>query len=249
MASLLRIVQRVGVARFGMSRDPSRATCDARSLNRFCKDSAMRQSTILRAASAALICASLSLSAVLVASAQDATPVATPGAPLEVPLIDAEGNAVGLATFTESEDGVTVTVLAEGLTPGEHGWHLHEVGICDPAGAEPFESAGGHWNPTDQEHGAPDAPSHHVGDFGNFTATADGLAEAEITTPDFTLGEGPTSVFDEDGTAIIIHAGMDDLTSQPSGDSGPRFACGVVAEPTLAATPVAAPQAAATPVG
>jgi Cu-Zn family superoxide dismutase len=201
-----------------------------------------------RTALVALVCLALSLPATQMATAQDATPVATPGVPLEVPLVDAEGNAVGLATFTEDDAGVTIVALMEGLTAGEHGWHLHEFGICDPAGDEPFASAGGHWNPTDQEHGAPDAPSHHVGDFGNFTATADGLAEAEITTPDYTLGEGPTSVFDEDGTAIIIHAGMDDLTSQPSGNSGPRFACGVVAEPTMAGTPVAAPQSAATPV-
>jgi Cu-Zn family superoxide dismutase len=207
----------------------------------------MKPLTVLRAASAVLIWASLSLPAPF-AAAQDATPVATPGAPLEVPLVDAEGNPVGLATFTEDDDGVTIVALLEGLTPGEHGWHLHEFGVCDPAGAEPFASAGAHWNPTNQEHGAPDAPSHHAGDFGNFTATADGLAEAEITTPDYTLGEGPTSVFDEDGTAIIIHAGMDDLTTQPSGDSGARFACGVVAEPAMGATPVAAPQGAATPV-
>ncbi len=196
----------------------------------------------------ALACAAFALAAPLAAAAQDATPVASPTAPLEVPLIDAEGNAVGLATFTEGDDGVTITILAEGLTPGEHGWHLHEFGICDPAGTEPFASAGEHWNPTTQEHGAPDAPSHHAGDFGNFEATADGLVEATITTTDFTLGEGPNSVFDEDGTAIILHEGMDDLTTQPSGNSGPRFACGVVAGPTMMATPVASPQVAATPV-
>lgn len=202
----------------------------------------------IRTALVALFCLALSLPATQMVMAQDATPVATPGVPLEVPLVDAEGNAVGLATFTEGDDGVTIVALMEGLTPGEHGWHLHEFGVCDPAGAEPFASAGEHWNPTNEEHGAPDAPSHHAGDFGNFTATADGLAEAEITTTDFTLGEGPNSVFDEDGTAIIIHEGADDLTTQPSGDSGARFACGVVAEPTMAATPVAAPQGAATPV-
>jgi Cu-Zn family superoxide dismutase len=217
---------------------------------------------LLRVALAACASTALTASTVLVTVAQDATPMsgmqeASPvaGAPLEVPLIDAEENAVGLATFTEGDDGVTITVLVERLTPGEHGWHLHAIGVCDPAGAEAFESAGPHWNPTEQEHGAPDAPSHHVGDFGNFTASADGLAEAEITTTNYTLGEGPTSVFDEDGTAIIIHAGTDDLVTQPSGNSGPRFACGVVAEPTMMGTPIAAgatpmamDQAAATPV-
>lgn len=208
----------------------------------------MRKSHITRAAGMAL--ASLALIAPA-AFAQDATPMASPmatpmsgsGMTLDVPLVDAAGDAVGLASLTEGDEGVTIQVLVEGLTPGAHGWHLHEFGTCDSATDEPFSSAGGHWNPTDMEHGAPDAESHHVGDFGNFEATADGLADASITSSDFTLGEGPTSVFDEDGTAIILHAGEDDLMTQPSGDSGARFACGVVAEPMMGAmsTPMATP--------
>ena len=208
----------------------------------------MRKSHITRAAGMAL--ASLALIAPA-AFAQDSTPMASSMATpmtgaamtMDIPLVDAAGDAVGLATFTEGEDGVTIHVLVEGLTPGAHGWHLHEFGNCDGATDEPFSSAGGHWNPTDMEHGAPDAESHHVGDFGNFEASADGLADATITTTDFTLGEGPTSVFDEDGTAIILHAGEDDLMTQPSGDSGARFACGVVAEPMMGAmsTPMATP--------
>jgi Cu-Zn family superoxide dismutase len=205
----------------------------------------MRTNPMIRAAGMAL--AGLAL-VTPTAFAQDATPMAssmaTPmtgaGAAMDVPLVDAAGDAVGLATLTEGDDGVTIHVLIEGLTPGEHGWHLHEFGDCDGTTDEPFSSAGGHWNPTDMEHGAPDAASHHAGDFGNFEATADGKAEATITTMDFSLGDGPDSVFDEDGTAIIIHAGRDDLTTQPSGDSGARFACGVVAEPMMGAgTPMA----------
>ena len=209
---------------------------------------------MLRVLSVLLVWASLALPGAFRAAAQDATPmaaaVATPTGTYDVPLIDAQGKAVGLATFSEDENGVHAKLLIEGLTPGEHGWHLHEFGVCDPSGPEPFSSAGGHWNPTNQEHGAPTAPQHHVGDFGNFTATADGKAEAEITTKDFTLGPGPLSVFDADGTALIIHAGRDDLTSQPSGNSGPRFACGVVAAPEIvaAASPAAATPIAATPV-
>src|SRR5919107_1207846 len=187
------------------------------------------------------------------AAAQQATPIATPAAvALDVPLIDANGDAVGLATFTENDDGVTVHLLIEGLTPGEHAWHLHEFGVCEPGGDEPFISAGEHWNPTNQPHGAPDAEEHHVGDFGNLVASADGLAEVEITTRDFTLEAGPTSIFDEDGTSIVVQEGFDDLTTQPSGNSGPRYACGVVAEPTIdmaamqAATPMATPMTVAT---
>ena len=187
-------------------------------------------------------------------AAQQVTPMATPTAALDVPLIDASGDAVGLATFTEDADGVTVHLLIEGLSPGEHGWHLHEFGVCDPGGDESFSSAGGHWNPSGQPHGAPDAAEHHVGDFGNLVASADGLADVEITSTDFTFEAGPTSVFDEDGTSIVVHEGRDDLTTQPSGNSGPRYACGVVAEPTIdmsamqAATPMATPMTMATPM-
>lgn len=187
-------------------------------------------------------------------AAQQATPMAAALATLDVPLIDAAGDAVGLATFSENADGVTVRLLIEGLSPGEHGWHLHEFGVCDPGGAEPFSSAGEHWNPTAQPHGGPDATEHHVGDFGNLVASADGLAETEITTTDFTFEAGPTSVFDEDGTSIVVHEGRDDLTTQPSGNSDPRYACGVVAEPTIdmaamqAATPMATPLAMVTPM-
>jgi Cu-Zn family superoxide dismutase len=207
--------------------------------------------TMLRAHLARFAIA-LSLAAVLaspaaLASAQDASPVATPAMPIEVTLHDKSGASVGQAIFTEGEDGVTIEVRVEGLTPGEHGWHLHAVGVCDPKGDEPFSSAGPHWNPTEQPHGGPESPHHHVGDFGNFAVAEDGTGQSAITTRDFTLGEGPTSVFDADGTAIIIHAGADDLTSQPSGNSGPRFACGVVAAPGMTGTPVPAAQSAATP--
>lgn len=199
----------------------------------------MNYRALLRTSVAALAIGFLAAPTALAASAQDATPMAgmadaTPVAMfenLEVPLVDAAGNAVGLAIFSEYQGETMLQILAEGLTPGEHGWHLHEVGVCDPAGAEPFASAGAHWDPTNMPHGAPDAADHHAGDFGNFTATEDGLAEALISTTNYTLSEGPTSVFDADGTAIIIHAGRDDLTTQPSGDSGARFACGVVAAP------------------
>lgn len=196
---------------------------------------------------AVALAAGLSGPASLVARAQDASPVATPTMPIEVTLHDTSGATVGQAIFTEGPDGVTIRVRVEGMTPGEHGWHLHAVGICDPKGDEPFSSAGPHWNPTEQPHGGPESPHHHVGDFGNITVGEDGAGDSQITTRDFTLGEGPTSVFDTDGTAIIIHAGTDDLTSQPSGNSGPRFACGVVAAPRTTATPVPVAQAAATP--
>ncbi len=190
----------------------------------------MMRERIFRMAGAALVCATLSLSTVPLASAQDATPMATPAEMLDVPLTNAEGEAVGLASFSESADGVTLTLRVEGLEPGEHGWHLHAMGTCEPSGLEPFSTAGPHWNPTAMMHGAPEAEKHHAGDFGNLTANDEGLAETTIATTDYSLSDGPTSVFDADGAAIIVHVGEDDLVSQPAGNSGARYACGVVAE-------------------
>ncbi len=158
-----------------------------------------------------------------------ATPVAA--AEQTVTLTDADGSEVGTATFSESDAGVTVSLSIEGLEPGEYGWHLHAVGMCDPAGLEPFSTAGPHWNPTGAPHAGPEDPVKHAGDFGNLSAGDSGPAEGEITLDSFTLSEGPTSVNDADGTAIIVHLGTDDLVSQPSGNSGARYACGVVAEP------------------
>src|SRR5918997_7168932 len=109
------------------------------------------------------------------AAAQQATPVATPTAVLDVPLIDAAGDAVGLATFSEDADGVTVRLLIEGLTPGEHAWHLHEFGVCEPGGAEPFSSAGEHWNPTSQPHGGARQEHDLGGGFGHLAASEQGL--------------------------------------------------------------------------
>lgn len=137
--------------------------------------------------------------------------------------------------------------LVEGLTPGEHGWRLHEMDVCEPVGAEPVADAGGHWNPTMMAHGGPNDEERHASDFGNLTASENGLAEVELASTDFTLGDGPTAVFDENGTAILIHEMMDDLATQPDGDSGPRLACGVVAESVMA--PAATPLGIATPVG
>ena len=194
--------------------------------------------TVALAAAGALL---LGSAAALPGAAQDATPMAGSGR-IEVALADASGADVGTATFEEGDGGVTLSIEVEGLEPGEHGWHLHAMGECDPSGLEPFATAGPHWNPTGDQHGGPDDPTAHVGDFGNLVAGENGRAEMEMTTDRFTLSGGSTSVGDLDGTAIVIHQGMDDLVSQPSGNSGGRYACGVVAAPMgmAAATPVTA---------
>lgn len=168
------------------------------------------------------------------AAAQDATPAAgaTPADAVEIPLIDVSESDVGMATFSESNGTVTVSVTVEGLEPGERGIHIHEMGICDPTGEEPFSSAGSHYNPNAGTHGAPDDPMSHAGDLGNITIGEDGSGSFEIVTDRFTLSEGPESLFDTDGSALLIHEMTDDLETDPTGLSGARVACGVVAEPT-----------------
>jgi Cu-Zn family superoxide dismutase len=180
------------------------------------------------------------------ARAQEATPNAQLVATEDSPLFDTEGENVGSATLSERDDGtVEVVVNVEQLPPGEHGIHIHETGVCDSGGDEPFGSAGGHFNPTGVSHGAPpdsgtpESNRGHAGDLGNITVGDDGTARLSIGTDRFTLSPGPSSLLDEDGSAIVVHADADDLTTDPSGNSGARIVCGVITEPLLGGSPVA----------
>jgi Cu-Zn family superoxide dismutase len=137
-------------------------------------------------------------------------------------LAPTQGSTVrGTVTFEPSGDGLHVTAHIEGLTPGDHGFHLHQNGDCS---APDGSSAGDHWNPTQQPHGAPDAAQHHAGDLGNITADASGMAHVDKTVQ----GIGLTGTQSVVGRAVIVHAKPDDLKTQPSGNAGPRLACGVV---------------------
>ncbi len=128
----------------------------------------------------------------------------------------------GTVTFTEKDGKVEVAVDLKGLKPGEHGFHIHEKGDCSSPDAN---SAGGHFNPDQKEHGAPDAPAHHAGDLGNITAGADGSVQTSKTVDFLTLGDQPNSAV---GKAVIVHEKQDDLKTQPTGNAGARVACGVV---------------------
>jgi Cu-Zn family superoxide dismutase len=141
-------------------------------------------------------------------------------------LQDARGQRVGTATLTEEDGRVRLEVEVRGLAPGPHGIHIHAVGRCEPPG---FTSAGDHFNPLGAKHGleAPDGP--HAGDLPNLVADASGNARYRATTGRITLRGGPTSVFDTDGSALVIHARADDQRTDPSGNSGDRVACGVIA--------------------
>lgn len=142
---------------------------------------------------------------------------------------NAAGAERGTAVIRQDRDNlVHVDVQVTGMPPGPHGIHFHAVGVCDASGATPFASAGAHYNPLGRQHGLDNAAGPHAGDAPNFTVAADGTGRATFTTDRVSLGEGSTTLFDSDGTAIVIHAAADDQISQPAGNAGARIACGVV---------------------
>lgn len=136
----------------------------------------------------------------------------------------ADGTEVGTVTFTEDSMGGQVHVAAnlhDVAGDGMHGIHLHENGECS---APDFTSAGGHFNPDGVDHACPPTSPRHAGDFGNVEISG-GSGSLDLDTDLVTVDAGTKSVV---GHAVILHAGEDDCTSQPSGAAGPRYACGVV---------------------
>jgi superoxide dismutase, Cu-Zn family len=140
-------------------------------------------------------------------------------------LRDGSGKPIGTATFTQVSGGVRVILEAKGLPPGSHGVHIHEVGTCD---GPQFTSAGGHFNPDKKQHGVLNPQGVHAGDLPNLTIGGDGNGRLETATERITLGAGTTSVFDADGSALVVHAAADDFKTDPTGNSGARIACGVI---------------------
>lgn len=140
-------------------------------------------------------------------------------------LKDAKGNHVGTVDFSENDGVVHVTIDVSGLTAGPHAIHIHQNGDCN---SEDFMTAGSHYNPTGKQHGVYNPMGPHVGDFPNLIADDSGKAHLEINSKLFTLGAGETSLFKDGGTAVIVHFGVDDMISDPSGNAGGRYACGKV---------------------
>jgi len=140
---------------------------------------------------------------------------------LQATIAPTPGNEVkGEVRFYKVGGGVRVLARLEGLPPGKHGFHIHEKGDCSAPDAS---SAGGHFNPGSSPHGAPTAPreARHAGDLGNIETGSDGTGRYDRVDPLLDYGQLT-------GLSVLIHAGEDDLTSQPAGNSGARIGCGVI---------------------
>lgn len=139
-------------------------------------------------------------------------------------LRQANGTPAGTALVTAAGDKVTVSLAVAGLPEGTRGAHLHAVGRCD---APDFASAGGHLNPAARQHGIHNPAGSHFGDLPNLTIDRSGTGTLSVELPG-SRAEVEAALFDGDGTAIVVHGGPDDYKTDPSGNSGPRIACGVL---------------------
>jgi Cu-Zn family superoxide dismutase len=147
-------------------------------------------------------------------------PVAAP----PVALVNSAGQPTGSVAPAQTSGGVTLLVTASGLPHGLHGIHVHSNGRCDPPG---FESAGAHWNPAQRKHGLQNPQGPHVGDLPNISVSSSGVARETLVLGGISLA----ALADADGSALIIHAQADDYSTDPSGNSGARIACAVLAPP------------------
>ena len=131
-----------------------------------------------------------------------------------VQLVGADGPVIGEINRGDGDAGAEFQLTAQGLPPGVHGIHLHDVGLCE---GPSFESAGPHWNPTNAQHGRENPDGPHQGDLPNLTVGADGTARLTLAMPE--------GLIDGNGAALVIHADPDDNRTDPSGNSGARIAC------------------------
>ena len=146
-------------------------------------------------------------------------------APVKVELKDAQGQSVGTASLSSAMGAVHIQYDFKNLKPGQHALHVHMTAKCEgPA----FTSAGGHFNPAGKKHGLQNPEGPHAGDMENFTVGADGTAKGMIMAKGITMGSEANSVFANGGTALVIHAGPDDMKTDPAGAAGDRIACGTI---------------------
>lgn len=159
-----------------------------------------------------------------VAVGNDAAPPPGPA----MSFVGGDGSAFGSVTVEDGPGGLLVRLAGTSMPPGVHGIHIHMAGRCEgPA----FESAGAHWNPASKKHGRDNAQGAHLGDLANIEIGADGSATTTLGAPGVMMTSGANIIADADGTSIVVHAKADDYKTDPSGDSGDRIACAVLAPP------------------
>ena len=163
----------------------------------------------------------------LVASAcSTATRMRNAAARAEAVMYNSSGSAIGTAQLWQDANGVvTVEIASISLPAGSHGIHFHETAKCEGPG---FTTAGGHYNPMGMEHGLQNPRGPHAGDNPNIVVPAGGVGNVSFTSDRVSLTPGPRTLFDADGSALVVHAAADDQVTNPSGNSGARIACGVV---------------------
>lgn len=165
-----------------------------------------------RGGAASLICAALIAFAPTTATADETA---------EATMLSPDGEELGSVTLTQYAAGVLLETDVQGLEPGPHGFHIHEKGSCEDG----FKAAGGHFNPGGHKHGYT-SKNQHAGDMPNLIVSEEGTVQDETLNRMVSLTDGPTSLFDQDGSAIIIHENADSYEEDPG--AGGRVACGVI---------------------
>lgn len=178
---------------------------------------------MIRTACVAAVCTMVLCASGVLAEETGAGPVSKR---IEADVIGLDGHGLGKVLLQETPTGVLVTTDIRGLPQGEHGFHFHEKGLCDPA--QKFTTSGGHFAGGPHQHGLMNMSGPHGGDMPNQYAGPDGVLKVQVLDTGATLSPGPKSLLDADGSALVIHAGADDYTSQPAGNAGGRIACAVI---------------------